>query len=830
LYVCNDNVIVEHRKSGTVVGEIPIFYKQLPWFPVNVNEFHIYKRMKVFRISLKNVAIIVTIFALTAAVISCERDNPSPSPDDDSSPVVVELQNASVRGTALDVDGFPIEGVTVTSGSLSALTAADGTFSFTQVGVVGNRSVVRFEKSGYFPIVRSGAKKDEITIDVVLRHKGDSYASLLDGFNASQAATLEVAGMKVAIPAGALVKADGSAYSGEVTAEMLYLDPNNRDFEEMMPGGDLAAVRSDNSEALLISYGMADVRFTGSNGNPLQLAQNTESEITFPIPAGMDNNLPATIPLWYFNEETGLWVEEGAATRQGNTYVGKVKHFSWWNLDYPNDVIDIKGKVTDCNGQPLKVRVSLLDESNGYSTYEYSSSNGEYHFRAPSGVSLTLTVKSEHYNGYSPEVAHNISSQAGGATVTQNISLPCMEHISVFLVNTCGTIAEAKIWLEYTDDNGDVKQTDIEVVASADGKIRYRIPPVRGLATLYAESLSGERVSKTLTLDGTEQSVTLELCMELDGLVVTASNKWGKGFNMIIPNEMFRISIGASPYILPFPRHDAKIFIGSPNPNPDCIVNLRWNNYTEGTTMYVSESESATATAGILIEEEGGVYISAYGVRFEILSREGFTFRISVKADGNYRILDGDASDQFPVHFEGVINAQLETYNYSWLNVASHENFITLAKEEMKYWEDDNNDGGTEIVIGYTSAISGDSKSVFDVEEVPALPTPYDEVLSSSGLRASEFFNLCWKNATKETFDDVIRRFKTAGFTVGDVYEISYPYLGTSRTSGTKGNILFEIIFDSQGCRLLPRYGDKYGRLLDDENDGFKILLELKGQ
>jgi hypothetical protein len=783
---------------------------------------------------LLNLKLWTALMVAASIFASCSKDEDKPdSPDEPDTPAVVSLQDASVSGKVLDIEGNPVQGVTVTSGTLSASTGVDGTFTFARVGVVDSRSVIRFEKDGYFPVVRSGVKKDEIRIEIILYRKGNSDISLRKSFDASDAATLEVAGMEVAIPAGSLVAADGSTYSGSVTAEMLYLDPNNGSFDALMPGGDLAAIRSDNSEVQLISYGMTDVRLAGSDGKPLQLAANAESEMTFPVPEGMENNPPATIPLWYFDEERGIWIEEGTAARQGNVYVGKVRHFSWHNLDWPESRIEVRGKVTDCNNRPLdRVKVTLKETGGISHTAVYTDSRGEYSIPAPANTPLTVLVKSADYGSYTPETLHDIPAKPGGSVVTQDISLPCMNYVSGTLANTCGTVIAARIWLEYTE-NGQIRQTEPEIISSQDGKFRYRIPPLTGAATLYAESLSGERVSRSLNLDGTEQTVTFQLCMELTGLIITASDERGKGFSLAIPNEGFTIHIGAKPSS--FPRHDVDIYLGGiysgQNYSENYLVNLGWYGYEPGKTKYVSEPEGMWAYSGVWINEgtdsyAGDYVIDAYSVEFEILSRNGFTFRISVKADGEYWIPGGGLSGGFPVHIEGIIDAQLEKYNYSRLDVASHADFIAAAKEEMKDWEGYLHKPDEEY--GETWTPYRDPAPVFDAEQIPALPLPYDEVFSSSGEGTDEFFNLCWKNATRATFDDIVQRFRNAGFSVYNVNEstVGYPSRPYFRTSGTKGDVYFEIGFDPEGGKLLPEYGANYGRPWNDEN-GFKAVMKL---
>ena len=38
--------------------------------------------------------------------------------------------------------------------------------------------------------------------------------------------------------------------------------------------------------------------------------------------------------LWYFDEDAGLWKEEGSATLSGNVYTANVSHLSYWNEEH----------------------------------------------------------------------------------------------------------------------------------------------------------------------------------------------------------------------------------------------------------------------------------------------------------------------------------------------------------------------------------------------------------------------------------------------------------------------------------------------------------------
>ncbi|GHV48942.1 hypothetical protein FACS1894181_06170 [Bacteroidia bacterium] len=81
----------------------------------------------------------------------------------------------------------------------------------------------------------------------------------------------------------------------------------------------------------------------------------------------------------------------------------------------------IRGKVTDCNGAALAdIRVTA-----GQAT-AVTNATGDYTAVVPANAPLMVSVKSEDYGNYSPEVSHLVPGQAGGNTFTRNISLPCL--------------------------------------------------------------------------------------------------------------------------------------------------------------------------------------------------------------------------------------------------------------------------------------------------------------------------------------------------------------------------------------------------------------------
>jgi hypothetical protein len=317
----------------------------------------------------KVVKVSVFIIAVVVGLTSCKK------PDDDGDKKD-GMQKVALQGVVKDVLGNSMSGVKVVTGSASTTTSSDGKFTFTQVNVVEKRAVIKFERNGYFTLTRSNVKESDMYIVAVMYPKGNSDISVQTSFKASEGTTLTVPkGMKVKFPASSIMKADGSAYSGTVKVDMMYLSPKAENFAEMMPGGDLLALNSNNQEVLLIPWGMVNVNLTDESGNPLQIKTGSKAELTFPIPEGMGSN-PQTIPFWHFDEEKGIWTQATDATLNGDVYVGEVTHFSWVNLDVPAQPVTIKGKIY-CDGNKPIINVKVKASHTTVVNSVYTNIKGE---------------------------------------------------------------------------------------------------------------------------------------------------------------------------------------------------------------------------------------------------------------------------------------------------------------------------------------------------------------------------------------------------------------------------------------------------------------------
>ena len=237
-----------------------------------------------------------------------------------------------ISGKIYDENGNVLNGATVLSGDNQATTDSSGQFNINVDTIIGNRYVLRIKKDGYFDRIYSKMVSDTMGYPIQLIKKEPSKFVTLKKFNANEGVIIKVNGATVTIPESSLAKSDGSEYNGTVDISVVYLSPTESPaMEPLMPGADLMAIANDGDTVPLISYGMVNVEMSDEDGNPLQLKDGCEAYLKYPAPEGF--TVHDTIPLWYFNEENGLWVEDGYSVKHDDEYVGSVKHFTWWNCD-----------------------------------------------------------------------------------------------------------------------------------------------------------------------------------------------------------------------------------------------------------------------------------------------------------------------------------------------------------------------------------------------------------------------------------------------------------------------------------------------------------------
>ena len=112
-----------------------------------------------------------------------------------------------------------------------------------------------------------------------------------------------------------------------------------------------------------------------------------------PVPSNLQASAPTQIPLWSFNNELGLWVEESVATLQGDKYVGEVSHFSFWNCDITFSIVQLDMQFVDGNGIPIVNQMVTASLNNNAITLSgYTDNDGNVTGLFPANEELTLEL------------------------------------------------------------------------------------------------------------------------------------------------------------------------------------------------------------------------------------------------------------------------------------------------------------------------------------------------------------------------------------------------------------------------------------------------------
>jgi hypothetical protein len=317
--------------------------------------------------------------------VGCQKDSEEFIPVDNNITV-----NADIFGIVLDESDQPIEGASVLYKGVEILTDEYGIYKFESVKVDSKHSFMNITKDGYFEGTRTFRANHSKTIQlrtILLKKEfNQSFDSGNGGIATHNLATLTFA------PNTIMNASTKELHNGTVQVAMKYLDPTLRETNESMPG-DLTSVNTQNVVGTLQSYGMVYVELQSPSGEKLQIKTGETVEMAARIPSEVLASAPSEIPMWYFEDNSGLWREEGKAVRSGDSYVANVSHFSCWNYDYSLPAIVISGRVVDIDGNPLggiHVWVSPVGEYLG--GHGNADADGTFSGQAPKDLLLDFKL------------------------------------------------------------------------------------------------------------------------------------------------------------------------------------------------------------------------------------------------------------------------------------------------------------------------------------------------------------------------------------------------------------------------------------------------------
>jgi hypothetical protein len=281
---------------------------------------------------------------------------------------------ASIFGRVVDESGAAVSSATVTSGSNTTTTDVNGLFFFRNIQTPQHASTVIVRKANYFAgsrtlMVKAGQTH---TVKVTLLARG-----LPETFTAYNGGAVSFgSGLNLTFNPNSIVYAsNGNEYTGQVFVYAKTVNPSSDPGRNAMPGDLRGITQETGEERVLKSFGMVAAELTDVSGNTLQLKNGEQALMNMAIPSGILGTPPTSIPMWYFDETSGMWQEESIAHLKNGRYEGPVNHFSFWNYDQPAASINLELTLTDQNNNPLQGYTVKITNSANFDTRTGTTNN-----------------------------------------------------------------------------------------------------------------------------------------------------------------------------------------------------------------------------------------------------------------------------------------------------------------------------------------------------------------------------------------------------------------------------------------------------------------------
>lgn len=247
--------------------------------------------------------------------------------------------------------GKPLVGVEVTLNGCTTHSDSDGHYELPNIKV-DDMATVTFRLDGYYPNSVITAIKQYSTDTKSL--SPNYLEATLDKYDISWSFDSNeiTQGAHLLIPSSSFKNlANEESFRGTVHASLAYEDESSSKTRDTFPGT-FSGMSKDGVIAPFLAYRFMVLELKDSKGNQLELSN--KATLRFPNVTDTEEQY---IPLWYYDYDQGLWIEEGYAAKQADgSYEGSILHAGTWALSQPiEETLGIyRGKLIDIENNLLK--------------------------------------------------------------------------------------------------------------------------------------------------------------------------------------------------------------------------------------------------------------------------------------------------------------------------------------------------------------------------------------------------------------------------------------------------------------------------------------------
>lgn len=324
------------------------------------------------------------LFIISLLLGSCGRE----SVDSIDKTIIInppnEVVNGSVSGVVIDENG-PVASAEVSMGTSDPVTTdSQGQFSFLDAQVFKDGTYIRVEKEGYL----SGSRRFQAVEGSFHNVKIQLTKRNLEPLDPATGKDVMLGSALVTLPSGQYLK-DGTVHNGDIHIHAEWLDPTLKETFYKMPGN-LTGISTTGTTEVLTSFGMMRVELFDGNGLAVELPDNKSAILHFPIPEIMEEFAPDVLSLWSFDEENGIWTEDGLAVLEDDHYSAEVTQLSFWNLSLGLSPVEMSGVITLDGMVAGNQEIVIRDIDDGYMIRMITSEDGTFSEIVPRGNNLII--------------------------------------------------------------------------------------------------------------------------------------------------------------------------------------------------------------------------------------------------------------------------------------------------------------------------------------------------------------------------------------------------------------------------------------------------------
>ncbi len=286
-------------------------------------------------------------------------ENIPPTANVAAAPIVEETPtcitgDAGLEGILKDsATGVVLANVSVSVGGCTTTTDANGVYTLSDLSA-NEEAVINFEKEGYL--------QGSVSIQLKILSGDDTVSSNYLEYTMhahdkqwNYDSSEQIASTHITVDASvAYIDSEEKPYNGTIAAYLTLIDITTDEGKDVFTGA-FKGINTNGEMVQFDSYGLISILLKDSNGNTVELADEETATLGFDAVSSLEK--PSTLPLWYYDYEQGLWVEEGyAELQEDGSYQGDIPHLGTWSLNRPiEDAPGIyRGRIVYTDGTPAQ--------------------------------------------------------------------------------------------------------------------------------------------------------------------------------------------------------------------------------------------------------------------------------------------------------------------------------------------------------------------------------------------------------------------------------------------------------------------------------------------